>query len=398
MAEKILMIALSPTMEKGVIFKWNKKEGDYVKQGETLCEVETDKATMEYESPVEGILLNIQVPQGEKAFVGDLIAIVGEKGEDISKILADAKSSQKEIRTPEKQAKTPGMEVQKTYGEAKEERIKASPLAKKMSKESNISLNTIAGSGPEGRIIKRDVEKTMMEKTIPSAGISVVEIAPVSEKRKVIAQRLSQSKYSAPHYYLKVSVDMGVVLKARQDLNASLPNKVSMNAFFIKFCAEALKKHHIVNATWKGDTIEKHRNSDIGFAVAQPDGLIAPVVRDCGNKGILQIDREMKSLIEKAQSNKLAWEDFQNATFTISNLGSFGIEEFTAIINPPGSAILALGAIRKEPVVKENDTIEIQSRMKMTLSCDHRIIDGAVGASFLKDLKDILENPIVAMY
>jgi pyruvate dehydrogenase E2 component (dihydrolipoamide acetyltransferase) len=224
------------------------------------------------------------------------------------------------------------------------------------------------------------------------------ETIPVSKKRKIIAQRLAESKYSAPHYYLKVRVAMDTLLEARKALNARAPQKVSMNAFLLKFVAEALKRHPMVNATWQGDTILKHGSIDIGLAVAQPDGLITPVVRNCGAKGILAIDDDLQELIQKAQNNRLDPEEYTNATFTITNLGSFGIQEFTAIINPPGSAILAVGEIRKEPVVGENDELFIHSMMTLTLSCDHRVIDGAIGAAFLKTLKEMLEEPIRTLY
>jgi pyruvate dehydrogenase E2 component (dihydrolipoamide acetyltransferase) len=235
---------------------------------------------------------------------------------------------------------------------------------------------------------------------MPAPPVPVLEdeTIKVSQKRKIIAQRLADSKYSAPHYYLRISVNMDEILQARKALNARLTNKVSMNAFLIKFVAEAIKKYPFINATWNGDTITKHGSIDIGLAVAQPDGLITPVVKNCGHKGILAIDDELKVLIQKAQNNRLEPEEYIGATFTITNLGSFGIEEFTAIINPPGSAILAIGEIRREPVIGEDDNILIQSNMKLTLSCDHRVIDGAVGAAFFKELKEMLEHPIRTLY
>ncbi|MBD3305877.1 hypothetical protein GF339_05790 [candidate division KSB3 bacterium] len=247
----------------------------------------------------------------------------------------------------------------------------------------------------------------MSEPQVPSAATTQPSAAAppladetlnVSQKRKIIAQRLVDSKFSAPHYYLKVRAQMDEVMQARKALNARLKEKVSLNAFLLKFAAEAIKKHPIINSTWKGETIIKHGSVDIGLAVAQPDGLITPVVRDCTQKGILTIDQELKALIQKAQNNRLDPSEYTGATFTISSLGSFGIEEFTAIINPPGSAILAIGEIWKEPVVDDHDQIVIHANMRMTLSCDHRVIDGAVGAAFLKDLKDTLEHPIRVLY
>ncbi len=411
------MLALSPTMETGTIAKWNKNEGDSVGSGDVLCEVETDKAVMDYESILEGVLLKIVLPQGGEARVGDTIAIIGEEGEDITDLLTEVTTEEvppeKEVvatgKPGEAVAAKPAAEVSPAPPTVPAgEKIKASPLARKMAQDAGLDLRTISGSGPGGRIIKRDIEKALeegakpvtMEVPAPSPVIPTLadETIKVSQKRKIIAQRLSESKYSAPHYYLKVTVRMDEILQARKALNARLTNKISMNAFLIKFAAEAIKKYPIVNATWNGDTITKHGSIDIGLAVAQPDGLMTPVVRNCANKGIIAIDDELKGLIQKAQNNRLQPEEYTGATFTITNLGSFGIQEFTAIINPPGSAILAVGEIRKEPVVEENDQILIQSDMKLTMSCDHRVIDGAVGAAFLKELKDMLENPIRTLY
>jgi pyruvate dehydrogenase E2 component (dihydrolipoamide acetyltransferase) len=224
------------------------------------------------------------------------------------------------------------------------------------------------------------------------------EVIQVSTKRRIIAERLAESKYSAPHYYLRLKVLSDNFMEARKLLNITLNKKVSVNAFIVKFVAEAIKRHPIMNSTWQGETILRHASIDIGLAVAQNDGLITPVVRDCGNKGIIEIDRELKELIDKALNNQLTPSEYSGATFTISNLGSYGIEEFTAIINPPGSAILAIGKMGKEPTIVDGDKIEIRTLMTLTLSCDHRVIDGAVGAAFLKDLKDIMENPIRVLY
>ena len=421
MAENVLMLALSPTMETGTIAKWTAKEGDTVDSGDVLCEVETDKAVMDYETIQEGVLLKIVLPEGGEARVGDTIAIIGEEGEDISSLLAEAQAAPSEAtsapaetaaeETP--QAPTPEVSeikhVQAAEPEPTDGKIKSSPLARKMATDAGLDLKMIQGTGPGGRIIQRDIEQALQTKEAPVAAVPAVEAAvpgptladetiPVSQKRKIIAQRLAESKYSAPHYYLKVTANMDEVLQARKSLNARRKEKVSLNAFLIKFVAEALKKHGIVNATWNGDTITKHGSVDIGLAVAQPDGLITPVVRNCVNKGIMMIDEELKELIQKAQTNRLQPGEYTGATFTISSLGSFGIQEFTAIINPPGSAILAIGEIRREPVVVENDEIMIQSNMVMTLSCDHRVVDGVVGAAFLKDLKEMLERPIRTLY
>jgi pyruvate dehydrogenase E2 component (dihydrolipoamide acetyltransferase) len=437
MAEQVLMLALSPTMEEGTIVSWHKKEGDSVAQSDIICEVETDKATMEYESVNEGTLLKILVPEGGQAKVGEPIAVVGESGEDISSLVEAAEQKAesaaaaagaepaKAAEPEEKPAPAPAEGVPSLAGE-----IKASPLARKMAAEQGVDLRSLRGSGPAGRIVKRDIEKGLRKAASYGAAAAVGvagpaiaggpaapfylrgtagptasgrdEQVPVSKKRKIIAQRLSESKYSAPHYYLRIDVDAGPLMAARQRLNARLPKeaggKVSPNAFLIKFVAETLKKYPAVNASWQGDTILRFGKIDVALAVAQEDGLITPVVRDCGSKGIVQIDRELKVLIDKALNNKLTPEEYSGATFTVSSLGTSGILEFTAIINPPGSAILAVGRIHKVPVVEDDGSIGVRSQMMLTLSCDHRVIDGAVGAAFLSDLKAGIEYPIDHLY
>ena len=411
MAEVLMMIALSPTMEKGTIQRWNVQEGDKFASGDVLCEVETDKTTMEYEAPDEGTLLKIIVPEGGQAAIAQPIAIYGEEGEDISALLKETPAKPAEVATVQETGTateatvTPAAVPESPADVLFEKRIRISPLARKIARQKGIDPAGIQGSGPGGRIVKSDLEKAaapvQSKQRISPATTAAVEddiILPVSDKRRIIAQRLAESKYTAPHYYLKLGVEMDDVLAARKKYNTQHPDgKLSLNAFLIKFAAEALKRHPIVNATWTGDTIRQHPSIDIGLAVAQEDGLITPVVRDCGSKGLQQIDAELSGLIRKAQDGKLAPEEYSGATFTISNLGSYGIEEFTAIINPPGSAILAVGAIQKTPVVDEADQIVVKSIMKLTLSCDHRIIDGAKGAAFLKDLKDIIEDPLLAL-
>ena len=469
MAEQVLMLALSPTMEEGTIVTWHKKEGDSVAQSDIICEVETDKATMEYESVTEGTLLKILVSEGGQAKVGDPIAVIGESGEDISSLVQAAKAAPAEAAAEKPAAEqkaepAAGAEPAKAASEkaavetaeAAQARdkpaaapsagapvsgaqaegvpsmggIKASPLARKMASEQGIDLRTVRGSGPGGRIVKRDMEKALRQAasygparaaalqagaageaapgfggTPPMAGPTASgkdEQIKVSGKRKIIAQRLSESKYSAPHYYLRIDVDAGAMMAARARLGARLPKeaggKVSPNAFLIKFVAETLKRYPAVNASWQGDTILQFGKIDIALAVAQEDGLITPVVRDCGSKGVVQIDRELKVLIDKALAGKLAPEEYSGATFTISSLGTSGILEFTAIINPPGSAILAVGRIHKAPVAEEDGSIGVRSQMMLTLSCDHRVIDGAVGAAFLSDLKATIEYPIDHLY
>jgi pyruvate dehydrogenase E2 component (dihydrolipoamide acetyltransferase) len=270
-----------------------------------------------------------------------------------------------------------------------------------MAQERGIDLSLVKGTGPGGRIVKRDIEGYRAPVGLPVVAL-VTEKIPVSGKRKIAAQRLAESKFQAPHYYLKLSIAMDGLMEARKRLNERRDEKVSLNAYIIKFVAEALKKHPMVNAGWQGEYIQKFGSVDVGLAVAVADGLITPVVRDCGNKGVLEIEEDLKLLIPRARDGKLQPEEYQNATFTVTNLGSYGIEDFTAIINPPGSAILALGMIQKRQVVitekSGEDTLKIQSLMKVSLSCDHRVVDGATGASFLSELKNMMENPIEALY
>jgi len=461
MAEQVLMLALSPTMEEGTIVSWHKKEGDTIAQSDIICEVETDKATMEYESVNEGTLLKILVSAGGQAKVGDPIAVVGEAGEDIGDLVkAAGQKAQADAAARAPAAKAPAAEAASATPEAGQPAedkkpgaapsageqpaapavprasaagqppasqpaaaappagaIKASPLARKMAGEQGIDIRTLRGSGPAGRIVKRDIEKALRQGAAFGAASAIGvqgpvapafaptgsgrdEQVPVSSKRKIIARRLSESKYSAPHYYLRIDVDAGAMMAARQRINARLPkeDKVSPNAFLIKFAAETLKRYPTVNASWQGDTILRFGKMDIALAVAQEDGLITPVVRDCGTKGIVQIDRELKLLVDKARGNRLTPEEYNGATFTISSLGTSGILEFTAIINPPGSAILAVGRIQKVPVVEDSGSIGVRSQVILTLSCDHRVIDGAVGAAFLSDLKAMIEYPVDHLY
>lgn len=422
MAEKVLMTALSPTMEEGTIVGWSKSEGDSVSPGDLLCEVETDKATMDYESTQDGTLLKILRGEGQSAAVGDVIAILGKEGEDIEALVKEAEEAGKQP-SPAEGADTPPSPPSAAEGEssgagatetaapsAEGGKVKASPLARKLADERGIDISEVSGSGPAGRVVKRDIESYTPAAAAEQAGTAAAAYTrtalapgedrtiPVSGKRAVIARRLSESKFGAPHYYVKSSADMSKVIAGRTALNSELPEKVSFNAFMMKLSAEALKRHPNVNASWEGEAIREFGSIDIGLAVDLGNGLITPIVRNCGNKGVVTIDGELKDLIRKAGEGKLAPEEYTGATFTISNLGSFGIEEFTAIINPPGSAILAIGETKKQPVVGEGDEILIKPMMKMTLSCDHRVIDGAAGGRFLNDLRRIIENPIRVVY
>jgi pyruvate dehydrogenase E2 component (dihydrolipoamide acetyltransferase) len=422
MAEKIPMTALSPTMETGLVTSWTKKEGDTVESGEVIAEVETDKAQMDYESPLSGTLLKIIISEGHEAKVGETIAIIGEKGEDISQLVKEARPAKEEKELEKDIAESkqlPGKEMKEQEKEIpapekvekpekapppEGERVRISPLARRLAKEKGVDYTSVSGSGPGGRIVKRDIEEapekpemTPPEKSRTRPELREERIA-VKGKRKIVAERMSASMFTAPHYYLTVSVRMDALMKAREELNKTVGQKVSLNSYLMKLAAEALKKHPMVNSTWIKDEIIIHGTVDVGLAVALPDGLVAPVLRDCGSKGIIQIDQEVRDLVDKARKNLLKQEDLTGATFTISNLGSYGIEEFTAIINPPGSAILAVGEILPKPVVLDSGTIGIANIMKMTLSCDHRVIDGAVGAEFIDDFRKMLENPVRALY
>jgi pyruvate dehydrogenase E2 component (dihydrolipoamide acetyltransferase) len=396
MAEAVLMLALSPTMEEGTITRWHKKEGEAVAQGDLLCEVETDKAAMDYESVNQGTLLAILVPAGGRAAVGAPIAVVGKPGEDVSAFRAATPAAAAPAAATPVVAPAAGAGAAAARPEAAAppapppmpssglRRIKASPLARRLARERRLDLGRIAGSGPGGRVVKQDLAAA---RSLPP---------------KVIAQRLAESKFSAPHYYLKIDVDAGRFVETRERLNARLGEdaRISVNALLMKIVAEALKRHPILNSGWKGDHILAYARADIGLAVAQEDGLITPVVRDCGVKGVLAIERELAELIARARVNRLKPEEYSGATFTITNLGSYGILEFTAIINPPGSAILAVGRIRRVavPVAEEGDRLVVRPQMILTLSCDHRVVDGAVGAAFLKDLKALIEDPVDALY
>lgn len=415
MAEKLLMMALSPTMEEGTIAKWNKKEGDMISSGDVICEVETDKATMDYEGIQEGILLKITVPAGKQARVGEVIGIIGAAGEEISALLASATPTASPSNSTSPTSQSKGSDVIASTLPASSQgnggSTKASPLARKLADEKGLDLANIKGSGPGGRVIKRDIESAQRDgatSTRIQPQTSFAQLAPsgedvripVSGKRAVIAKRLSESMFTAPHFYLKKSVVADAVMAARTMLNKELPPqaKVSFNAFIIKLVAEALKRHPGVNASWQGDSIVQFGSIDIALAVDLGNGLITPIVRNAGAKGIVQIDAELKVLIDKAGAGTLKPEEYSGATFSISNLGSFGIEEFTAIINPPGSAILALGEVKKTPIVTDGDDISIAQVMKLTLSCDHRVIDGAMGGKFLAELAKIMENPVRSLF
>lgn len=414
MAEVIRMPRMSDTMTEGTFVEWHKKVGDIVKPGDILAEVETDKATMELENYVKGTLLYVGVAKGAAAKVDQIIAIVGKDGEDFSNLLNEKASET--ITSENGQAEKKMTELNETIVPEKESsqietldegRLKASPLAKKIAEEKGINISAISGSGPEGRIIKKDVENFIPQKTesvketkqpvvvnLPKfVGEESYEEVPVSQMRKTIAARLSQSKFTSPHFYLTVSINMDNAIAARKSMNAIAPLKISFNDMVIKATALSLRQHPQVNSSWMGDNIRMYNHIHIGVAVAISEGLLVPVVRFADNKSLSHIAAEVNELAEKAKNRKLQPQDWEGNTFTISNLGMMGIEEFTAIINPPDACILAVGGINEVPIVK-NGQITSGNMMKMTMSCDHRVVDGAVGAKFLQTLRSYLEDPV----
>lgn len=421
MAEIIRMPRMSDTMEEGNIVSWLKKEGDAVSIGETIAEVETDKATMELDSYSEGVLLHIAVKEGPVPING-VIAVIGKAGEDWKAALdaAGGNGAPKAAEPAVPSGPTPVVEASaKPASETPAEtgdRVKASPLARSIAQEAGIDLNQVKGSGDQGRIVKRDVEsliggapaaqpaaaqetepetQAIIPFAITGAGANFEE-KMISQMRKTIARRLSQSKFTAPHFYLTIEVDMDKAIAIRKQINEVSPVKISFNDLVLKAAAASLRQHPAVNASWLEDRIRYNKEIHIGVAVAVEDGLLVPVVRHADMKTLSQVNQEVKAYAERAKVRKLAPEEMQGNTFTISNLGMFGIEEFTAIINPPDACILAVGSIVEKPVVK-NGEIVIGNRMKMTLSCDHRVVDGATGAKFLETLRAILEDPIRLM-
>ena len=402
MAEEILMTALSPTMEEGTILKWNKQEHQLIASGDLLCEVETDKASMDYESSQEGTLLKILVKEGAMARVGQPIGVIGDKGEDITALLKEIKkatappsSAPSTVVTPPPAAPTVHVSAETSTVSG---RVKASPLARRLAQERGVEITRISGSGPRGRVVAKDVPSTTSASAVPFRSSLVEQTIPVSGVRAVIAKRLVESKFNAPHYYLSLTIDMKATMEARVTLNKGRDPRVSLNAFLIKFAAEAIRRHPEINSSWQGDHILQFGSVDIGLAVDAGKGLSTPVVRDCLSLGVLDIEQQLVVLINKARSGTLKLEDYQGGTFCISNLGSFGIEEFTAIINPPAAAILAIGQTQKMPVVNEEGTIVVRPRMKVTLSADHRVVDGALAAAFLQEMKHLMEDPARLLY
>ena len=421
MAEIVRMPKLSDTMKEGVVAEWHKKVGDNIESGELLAEIETDKATMEFESFQEGVLLHIGVEKGQTAPVDSILAILGEKGEDVTKLIKEEKASEpesaeKEVPKPSSAPTPTPVEVKPvtlasvthqttqntssnkpfpTLDSLNSLKTKASPLAKKLAEERGLNLKFVIGTGTDGRIVKRDIDTFQVSSTVKEQESFVDE--PVSQMRKVIAQRLAESKFSAPHFYLTASINMENSIEARKAINNAInPSKISFNDLVVKAAAVSLKDHPKVNASWFGDFIRYNDHVHIGVAVAVDEGLLVPVVRFTNEKSLTQIGQEVKLLAQKAKDKKLQPEEWEGNTFTISNLGMFGIDEFTAIVNPPDACILAIGGIKQVPVVKNGEIVP-GNIMKVTLSCDHRVVDGALGSAFLNSFKNYLENPVLLL-
>ncbi len=409
MAEIVKMPKLSDTMTEGVVSKWHKKVGDKIKTGDLLADIDTDKATMEFESFQDGVLLHIGVEEGKSAPVDSILAILGKAGEDISSLLNGAPAPAPAAAAPAAApAASPVVSVAPTTApmpaqstasmSSNDGRLKASPLAKKIAQEKGIDINRIAGSGDSGRIVKRDIENFTPAASTPAyyGGAESYHTENVSQMRKTIARRLAESKFSAPHFYLTIEVLMDKAMEAREAINKVATSKVSYNDMVVKVSAAALRLHPKINASWLGDTIRYNQHVHIGVAVAVEEGLLVPVVKFANEKSLSQISSEVKVFGQKAKDKKLQPQDWEGNTFTISNLGMFGIDEFTAIINPPDACILAVGGIKQTAVVKDGG-LAIGNVMKLTLSCDHRVVDGATGAAFLQTLKGFLENPVTLL-
>ena len=410
--EVITMPRLSDTMEEGTVAQWLKKEGDNVEEGDILAEIETDKATMEFESFYTGTLLKIGIQEGESAKVDKLLAILGPEGTDVSAILenfdknkeekvaeeAPKKEEKKEEKKVKKEAKpkTTSTSKRKVSSTPSDRRIFISPLARKLAEERNININHVQPTGDNNRIIKRDIENYQ-------PGVSADGFVPVGEEtweetknspmRKTIAKRLAESKYSAPHYYLTVELDMDNAISARTAINEGSEQRISFNDMVIKACAMALRKHPQVNTQWDDEVTITAKHIHIGVAVAVDEGLVVPVLPFADQMSFAQINSEVRELAGKARDRKLTPQEMEGSTFTVSNLGMFGIKEFTSIINQPNSAILSVGTIEQKPVVKDGE-IRVGNRMTVTLACDHRTVDGATGAKFLQTLRTYIENPI----
>ncbi|MEZ4740546.1 MAG: dihydrolipoamide acetyltransferase family protein [Flavobacteriales bacterium] len=419
MAEIVRMPKLSDTMTEGVVAAWHKKVGDTVKSGEVLAEIETDKATMEFESFTDGVLLHIGVEKGKTAAVDSVLAVLGQKGEDISKLLADAAAEQpkaevapapaakeepvkeKEVEVKAAPAAPVAAAPQRAAAPVRTQaasngRVKASPLARRLAEEKGIDIGRVAGSGDDGRVTKQDIEN-YTGGALSGPQVEAFEEVPVSQMRKTIAKRLGESKFTAPHFYLTIEMDMSRAMQVREAINAQIaPDKISYNDLVIKAAAVALTKHPKVTSSWLGDRIRYNKHVHMGVAVAVEEGLLVPVVRFADGKPLRTIGAEVREFAKKAKDKKLQPQDWEGNTFTISNLGMFGIDEFTAIINPPDACIMAIGGIIEKAVVK-NGAIVPGHTMKVTLSCDHRVVDGVTGAEFLNTFKAYMEEPALLL-
>ena len=403
MAVAIKLPRMSDTMEEGTIVSWFVKVGDTVKSSEMIADVETDKATMELENFEKGEVLHLNVAEGVTVPVETVIAIIGKKGEDFEHLLTydsteTVEATHEEPSVPVEEPKSAPVVTEKQVvtevSSDNEDRIFASPLAKKMAEDKGISLTEVNGSGDNGRIVKKDIENFKLStQAAVTVGIESYEDVPITQMRKTIAKRLAESKFTAPHFYLTKEIRMEAVLDARKRMNEYSESKISVNDLVVKAAALALKKHPNVNSSWLVDKIRRNHHVHIGVAVAVEDGLLVPVVRFADSKSLSQIGTEVKDLAGKAKNKELQPKDWEGNTFTISNLGMFGIDEFTAIVNPPDSCILAIGG-SKETVIVENGEMKPGHVMKVTLSCDHRVVDGVTGAKFLKTFQELLEEPV----
>ncbi len=415
MAIVINMPRLSDTMTEGVVAKWHVKIGDAITEGTLLAEIETDKATMDFEAfpGQEGTLLHIGVQEGQTSPVDTILAVIGAKGEDISALLAGGGAAPAAPAAEAAPAAAPAaapvaeapVAAPAPAAASTDARVKASPLAKSMAADKGVDLSTVQGSGEGGRIVKRDIESAASGASAPAPAAAPAAVSfpssgyqdtPISQMRKTIAKRLSESKFTAPHFYLTMSVDMDAAIEARQALNATGDHKISFNDLVVKAVSKALKKHPAVNSAWLGDVIRTNYDVHVGVAVAVEDGLLVPVIRHADAKSLTQISAEVKDFAQRAKTKKLQPADWEGNTFTISNLGMFGIDQFTAIVNPPDSCILAVGGIQAVPVVKNGQVVP-GNIMKLTLSCDHRVVDGATGSAFLNSVKAFLESPVTMM-
>ena len=411
MAKEITMPALSPSMTEGVLAKWHKKVGDTIKPGEVIAEVETDKATMDLEAYDKGTILQISAPEGSKVAINGRIAIVGEPGEKVDSLSAPTPvaSATPAAKTVTSSAPAPTVAVAPVVAPMNMGRVKISPLAKKVAAEKGVDVSGVAGSGPGGRIVRRDVESAQAGGTVRSSAgifggkpIAQDGVRPVSQMRAAIARRLVESKTTAPHFYVEREVDAAPLAKLRASANAALEMageklKLSVNDFVLKAAVEALRRVPAVNSSWEGSSIRQHGAVHLAFAVALPDGLITPVIRNAHAKDFRTIAREAKDLGAKAKAGKLQPEEYTGGTFTVSNLGMIGVEKFSAILNPPQAAILAVGATVKKPVVAANGAIVPGEKMSLTVSADHRVVDGLMAGEFLKALVEVLESPGVLL-